>query len=132
MVYVSRTLWRASAKRKRECELATVTIDESGADMPQTQTPEAEALDLRNYHPLGRLRWFIRGYVFFEGLLMALICACLWFWFTFTLDFSLNYFFDVDLLDHASWVRTVLAVGFGALLAFFLVWYIARRIFREF
>ncbi len=101
--------------------------------MPPVQTQTTEApVDLRAYHPLGRLRWYIRGYVFVEGLLMALICACLWFWFTFTLDFSLAYFFDVDLLDQARWVRVVLAAGFGAALVFFLVWYIVRRIFREF
>lgn len=93
---------------------------------------EQAPIDLRAYHPLARLRWYIRGYVFLEGLLMALICACLWFWFTFTLDFSLQYFFGVDLLDEARWVRIALAVGFGAVLVFFLVWYIVRRIFREF
>src|SRR5262245_19587418 len=93
---------------------------------------EVAPIDLRAYHPLARLRWYIRGYVFLEGLLMALICACLWFWFTFTLDFSLQYFFRIDLLDEAKWVRIALAAGFGAVLVFFLVWYILRRIFREF
>ena len=100
--------------------------------MPQVQTPDAAPIDLREYHPLQKLRGYIRAYVFCEGLLMALICVCLWFWFTFTLDFSLQYFFAIDLLDHAPGVRYVLAVGFAALLMFFLVWYIARRIFREF
>jgi hypothetical protein len=104
-------------------------------NMPQAQTPATATnapVDLREYHPLGRLRGYIRGYVFCEGLLMALICVCLWFWFTFTLDFSLQYFFEVDLLDHARAVRWVLAGGFAALLVFFLVWYIVRRIFRDF
>ena len=101
-------------------------------NMSQSQTSPDTQIDLRPYHPLGRLRWFIRGYVFCEGLLMALICVCLWFWFTFTLDFSLQYFFGVDLLDSARIVRWMLAFGFGALLVFFLGWYIFRRIFREF
>src|SRR5688500_74229 len=103
--------------------------------MPQVKTPDAAPVDLREYHPLKRLRGYIRAYVFCEGLLMALICVCLWFWFTFTLDFSLQYFFAIDLLDQ-GWAgraaRWTLAVGFAALLLFFLVWYIARRIFREF
>ena len=88
--------------------------------------------DIRSYHPLARLRWIIRGYVFLEGMLLALSCACLWYWCALALDYGIFDLFGIDLLDRARSVRWVILGCFGAMLAFLVVWYVVRRIFRDF
>ncbi len=91
-----------------------------------------ESIDLRAYHPLARLRRIIRAYVVVEGLLLALILGCLWFWLSTALDFGVQYFFDIDLLDRARPVRTVMLVVFGLGMVAILFWYVVRRWFRDF
>ena len=94
----------------------------------QDKTPD---IDPRVYHPLGRLRLFIRCYVLVEGILLALILACAWFWCITGVDLAIHYFADVDLLEKAGAVRIVfmvlLAFGLGGV----FLWYIARRLFRD-
>ena len=57
--------------------------------MPETIANKLP-IDLREYHPLARLRRVIRAFVFVEGVILALIVACVWFWFAMALDFGLH------------------------------------------
>src|SRR5438445_5070305 len=55
----------------------------------------------RVYHPLDRLRGYIRSYVSIEGLAVLLIYAALWFWIGLLVDYG---FFKLFTLD---WVQEV-------------------------
>ena len=90
-----------------------------------------DAVDLRAYHPLARLRRIIRAYVVVEGLLLAAIIACLWFWFSMALDFGVHQL-GFDMLDHARPVRWVVMIVFVAGMSAVVGWYIMRRLFRDF
>lgn len=89
-------------------------------------------IDLRAYYPLARLRRVIRGYVLVEGVLLALILCCLWFWFSIALDFLLQRYLDIDLLDSAPAVRWVMMAVFAVGISAIVLWYIFRRLFRDF
>ena len=77
------------------------------------QVQEAKPVDLRAYHPLTRLRRIIRAYVFLEGVFLACILACIWFWFATALDFCLQRFWGLDLLDQPNPGRAVRWVILG-------------------
>jgi hypothetical protein len=95
---------------------------------PASSTP----VDLRAYHPLARLRRIIRAYVTIEGTLSALIMIGLWFWLSLAIDFGVHYFLGIDLLQDAAPVRYVLLVLVSAGVLAALVFFVFRRIFREF
>src|SRR5262249_37812098 len=95
---------------------------------PASSTP----VDLRAYHPLARLRRIIRAYVTIEGMLSALIMIGLWFWLSLAIDFGVHYFLGIDLLQDAAPVRYVLLVLVSAGVLAALVFFVFRRIFREF
>jgi hypothetical protein len=96
------------------------------------QVRQTAPIDLRAYHPLARLRWTIRAYVLLEGALLALILAFVWFWFALALDFSVHYFWGIDLLEKAEPVRWVMLAVFAGGIAGVVVWYVMRRLFYDF
>lgn len=98
----------------------------------QVNNSGSSAMEQRAYHPLARLRRVIRGYVLVEGIVLALILGCLWFWFSIALDYSLHHFSNVDMLDAAPPVRWIMMAIFGLAITGIVVWYIFRRLFRDF
>jgi len=95
-------------------------------------SPAPAPVDASAYHPLARLRSIIRAYVTLEGILSSLLLIAIWFWLTLALDFGLHYFAGIDLLDKAPKLRYVLFALFAVLVAGVLIFFVVRRLFREF